>query len=428
LKENTMTRLTTILSLAAGLALANPALGQGTVHVSDWGSFDPTGAASDPYDTIPHGIEHMDGTGATTLKLLGGVYPDTGVFDRPMTITSSGAAFVGATPVQSFRFEVAAYNTHIYGNAIPVDEAYTLSLLGIINPVHWLDGQRLADITTIYSNSTADVVAFQEVWDPDAMVGLAGGAGFPWFAAGDRVDSADVEDCIQLDGYGCFGSPLNSGLVTGSRHPITTQGQIGFAFESGSGDFFEPLASKGWVFTEVLVSGVPIAIYNTHMQAGDESDSGIRFARFQQLVQLRNAILEYRDANPSVPVIIAGDLNIRSAGSATSEYQDTLRPMFDTPDMPFVDAARADFSNRALNAITSDDDNRLNQYWGGGDGGDKRLDYILYAHSRDGSVRLIHEETRTLKNRGPAHTFDGVTTTEKSDHWAVHTTFNVIRY
>jgi hypothetical protein len=129
-----------------------------------------------------------------------------------------------------------------------------------------------------------------------------------------------------------------------------------------------------------------------------------------------------------VPVIIAGDLNIRSAGSATSEYQDTLRPMFDTPDMPFVDAARADFSNRALNAITSDDDNRLNQSWGGGDGGDKRLDYILYAHSRDGSVRLIHEETRTLKNRGPAHTFDGVTTTEKSDHWAVHTTFNVIRY
>jgi|GEM_PF-6390848 len=417
------------LTLAAGLAVASVAAGQSTVHVSVHGSFDPNGSAADPYDTIVAGLAEMDATGATHLSLHGGTHRGAALLNRPMTIinTSSAPAILGVEPEATTSLEVATFNTHLYGSAVPEDIMDLLASLGIFPPLHWLESERASDIAQIYRSSTADVVAMQEVWEPNFMQSIPISAQYPHVLAGSAIDYDSLGSCIDIPAIGCLSWELNSGLVTMSRVPILSGNQVFFSHETGEDDPFEPLASKGWVRTVVEKDGLRVAIYNLHAQAGPESEPAVRSTRLSQMAQLRNDVIAFRDANPTVPVILTGDFNIRGSGDPASEYTQTLRALFDSTLLPFVDAARSDRTNRSLNGVTSAGANRLNTYWGG-DAGDKRLDYVLYAHSQDGTVRLHHEETETVKVRGVPRTHDGISTVERSDHWAVHTRFTVARY
>jgi endonuclease/exonuclease/phosphatase family metal-dependent hydrolase len=223
-------------------------------------------------------------------------------------------------------------------------------------------------------------------------------------------------------------TPLKSG------RPLANRVEIPFGVEDG---FFESLATKSFQRGTLNKGGVSVGIFHTHTQA-DITTSATN-ARRIQMIELGVAIQQYRQANPTHPVIVIGDLNV-IAGS--NEYMNTMRavlgsgaaygfpfPPIDGPELK--DAGKSLACAAEGQACTSCASNELRQYFNPTDTVSKRLDYALYQDSLDGTVRITPTAYERLElevpSNAPALSQDGYITRAISDHYGVQVDFQITR-
>lgn len=95
----------------------------------------------------------------------------------------------------------------------------------------------------------------------------------------------------------------NSGLAAFTRLPV--EGYVMEHFRQ-QGEFQNRIASKGILLTRLRLGGLPVDLYNTHMEAGDRPEAQrARAAQAQQMIEFvrRNSPLEHS-------VIVVGDFNM----------------------------------------------------------------------------------------------------------------------
>lgn len=422
-----MTRHITTTFFAAAAVAATAGTAAAQLYVTQDGSFDPTGGISSPFRTLhSSACASLDNPG--TVLFEAGAYGGLGTFIAPATLqTMGGRVVLGDQGIDSTSLRVVSFNTHLFGGAVPPAAIDPLVFFDIIDPLTWQDPARAVRIGQWMASHPADVFALQEVWDPTLWTSIYNNSGLPDGSYGLTVDPDDFP-CIVIPGPPwCIDFPvLNMGVGTMTRPDVVQARQTVYNAETGDDDFFEPFASKGFVFTEIVKDGFRIAIYNTHLQAGPASNAAVFNARTDQLLQLRSDVVAYRAANPTVPVILAGDFNIVGSADPSGEYQQRLRAVFEFFD--FTDAAREIYCFRANNGRTTDNDSGLGLYFNPDDSGGVRLDYILYADSLDQSVQLVLRTMNTFPLTGPdVLTEGGFSSSSLSDHFVVDAAFDVIR-
>lgn len=403
-------------ALAAGLVSA-----QTTIHAHPDGSFDPTGSPGEPFATLRSASAAAAEKPAATVRLAAGRYHEFAPWlplREPMTLRSEGGvATIGDLGARATTFSVQTYNTHLFGGLPPLFEDI-LRFFGLLDdPFTWQEGARAVRIGQTLVDS--DVTGVQEVWSSTLWPHLSAATGAAHAFLGELRGAG-----ISIPPpFGHVPDQLHSGLGFISRLPLASPRQHIYLHETG---LIESMSTKSYIWTRVFKDGVQVAIFNTHLQAGPESDPEIRKVRSLQLVELASQVRTFMIENPAVPVIIMGDLNIRGSGSPGSQYKEVLQDVLD--DMGFIDAAREDYRNRVRNAVTTSRDNPLRRYFDSGATSDDRLDYVLYAPSFDGSTRLVLRQLTTIVYLGPTPLSEGGLTTRRlSDHDAVRAEFDLIQ-
>jgi endonuclease/exonuclease/phosphatase family metal-dependent hydrolase len=378
---------------AAGLAMTAAAANAQT-HVGTTPVFTPNGTLNASYNTLDVGLWAVPTNGQLLLKP--GNYFEPMTISKPCRIgTTGGTVRIAPYEPQSTPFTILSYNTHLFG------------LPEVIGLPRFEDDERAGLIGGAMLNYPADVIAMQEVWDPEyfnlirAITQPVYGSGF---YGGDREGA----------------SVLNSGLYTISRLPLSSNWQFFYEEEDGT---FESLSSKGFTRSVVTKNGFTVAIFNTHTQSG--SSSGNLDARKSQLEQLAVSILTWRSVNPSHAVIVVGDFNVVGEGS---EYFGSL---FNSIGLTsgLVDGARNHpVAGNATNC-TSCTDNTLNVHFNP-ETTSTRLDYVFYANSLNSTVRVIPKAYRIEKFRAPITSpvcNNDFCTFELSDHYGVAMDFELQR-
>lgn len=132
-----------------------------------------------------------------------------------------------------------------------------------------------------------DVVGLQESFDEKAL--LMESVRLPY-----QKHFTDFRSCLSI---------VDSGLSTVSRFPIVfTKTEL---YQDYAG-FSDSIASKGVILTRLLIDGLYLDVYNTHMQAGDSVSENE--ARRGQAIQLVDFIKRHSTIGHSVLVI--GDFNM----------------------------------------------------------------------------------------------------------------------
>ncbi|MFG0284393.1 MAG: endonuclease/exonuclease/phosphatase family protein [Phycisphaerales bacterium JB039] len=411
----------TNLSAACAALLAGAAATSAPAQTGTWafpeGSFDPSGSGFAPYATLRAAACAAEATPERVVLLGTGAYHEALTLDGPLTLRAQGGpATIGTGAADATSFTVETYNTHLFGEIPSLLEDIMIFFGLLEHPLTWQDDQRASRIGALFTGAGHDVVGLQEVWNDGLWQVIRNASGQPRSFYGDQKGQG-----VSIPVFGAIPDQLHSGLGILSPLPIAASQYI-YARETG---IPEALSAKSYIAAHVVKGSFAVGIFMTHLQAGSEFDSDVRGARASQLLELRQAVLSFRLANPDSPVIIMGDLNIRGSGDPTSEYQQNLLTMFDLEG--FIDAAREDFCNRPRNGVTSSRDNDLNRYFDP-QTSDARLDYVLYAPSADGRVRLILREVETLDHMGPtALSEKGLVTRRLSDHYGVRAKFDLIR-
>jgi len=324
----------------------------GQTYAGKPGDFNPDGSPTNPYGTLPEALCVTPESGV--LSIASGTYADTLRFDKAMTIEATKPAAgeerlarIGKQPIASATLKLITFNTHLFGDAV-INLADPLPQLPL--NLAWKDAERAMAIGDVLSQEDVDLVALQEVWDPAMYPLIVNHAGFLGAHHGSAVDPATWEG-IDLPGE------LNSGLALLSNLPGLPTVQYFYIDEA---EFFESLASKGFLQTSVAKDGFSIGVFNTHMQA--EYGSEQIAARSAQIDQLAAAVLAYRQANPSHPVVVMGDFNV--IGETDTEYTDKMTTVLGE-NTGLRDAARnVRCTNPGADGPTSPGLNDLNLYFG----------------------------------------------------------------
>lgn len=377
-----------LLTAAALLAsLAATALGQEYVRAAP--AFIPNGDAARPWNSVFVGVWAASGG---NLILNANDYHETGKIDPPgkmMITTTGGPSRIGVGDPIRTSLRVASYNTHLFGNP---------EIPGL---PRWKDVERTPHIGRIALDEGADVFLFQEVWDGHFFETIR-----------------DVTKQVYTSGF--YGgdhegaSVLNSGLFTISRHPITNPYQFFYEAEDG---FFESMASKGYIRTSFMKGVFPVTVFNTHLQSG--YSSGNIEARQNQLAELAAAVSVWRSFNPSHVVIVAGDFNTIEG---SSEFNQTVASYFGDFNSMGDGARNVPVAGNAANCTTCYE-NDLRQYFDEDNTSDWRIDFILYANSKDGLTRVVPKAYNVRKYQIPSAyptlCDDGICTRDLSDHYGI---------
>ncbi len=282
----------------ATLAASSTNAGETTVTKS--GSFAPDGTIDRPYSVIHAGV--CESVAGHDVHLGAGTYAETMLLNKPLRLdTLDGVARVGDMGSSSTTLQVVAYNTHLFGDAVPdLGPPFPAIPLNLT----WQDANRAVRIGETLATEDVDVCGLQEVWDPVKYQLITSNAAYAHSFYGGNVDPLVWDPPGPALPVGVPGV-LNSGLGLLSKHALSGAVQVSYRDET---EFFETMASKGHLAATVTKDGFSIGIFNTHLQAHNNSEQVL--ARDQQLAQLGEAVAEYRLDNPANPVIVMGDFNV----------------------------------------------------------------------------------------------------------------------
>ncbi|MCH7702004.1 MAG: endonuclease/exonuclease/phosphatase family protein [Planctomycetes bacterium] len=356
-----------------------------------------------------------------------GTYKEAFIADKPCILESSfdGAVTIGDLSAEATTtLKIATLNTHLFGDLIVSDGT-------------WHDETRAVHIGEICAASDWDVVAFQEIWDDDLFFGYDGQPGIWPISGFPDDDHGTLLDCV-----GC----INSGLAIMSRLNIDYFGQRFFSACDGNPcELPDCLSAKGWLEARMFKDGFHIAIFNSHTQAGNDSDEAV--ARLFQVVCMLLRALELRDEFPEITIVIVGDLNIRGESDEYMSYVNLF-----LGDYPLIEELYGIFVAAAVELAFEDRLEELAGFWDGArnvpgfdeaehytnssenllslcfdeDTFDARLDYVITIPPQDGSATVIPVAVKVFPFRSENLTgecsegdYDPLTSNEKSDHWAV---------
>lgn len=387
---------------------------QDAIYVTKSGSPDPDGSFERPYHLIESGIEQLQIQSKHKMIIGPGKYYESLKIERPCTLeATNGIAVIGELDYQSeINFDILSLNTHLAGD--------------IVFFPTWKDDLRADDIADFLGgpNPRPDIVAFQEIWDEGLFFGEDG-------ANGIRPRSGYL--------FGVHGKEempvMNSGLALMSDLSFTTFQQIEWN-EQGS----ETPTAKGYIRGTIHISDFPICIFNLHTKAGD-SDGDKELRRFQ-MVQLRDAIIDFQVNNPTFIIFVVGDFNIIGE---TSEYKSLLSLIMKGLKGKDADRNSPGFiiDRNYVDQCTSRESNLL-AHWFGTEG-NSRLDFIYYIPSMDGTTEVLPKNARVIPFRGHNYSvcvsriidpldiprcvfpFKYDITNESSDHYAIYAQFRLIR-
>ena len=391
-----------------------PALAQ-THYVSNLGSFCP--APNDPGQPwIRAGGAACAINAGGVVQIAAGSYRESLRIDRPVTLTASGGmARIGAVPVQSSTtFNVIAFNTHLFGD--------------VVGP-SWQDYERAVDIADFFTtrHSEIDFVGMSEIWDEDLFLGGDGAEGiFPNTPYASGTIGTVIENQAE------FCSPptttfLHSGLAMMSRQALTSVEQVAWDDCDGScpwSDSPDCLANKGWLAATVVKDGFAVRIFLLHMQAGNNEDQVE--ARQVQINQLASAITAYRQANPTRVVLAIGDFNVVGQDGGQYGFFASVMHAHGGHDVTRHSTPVCFDPADPAPHNTNSRDNELALYFDP-DVPDARLDYLVSFPSGDGTVRIVPDACMVLPIRGRMLSENGLSSDEKSDHYAVEAHFTVYR-
>ena len=440
---NALKRIGTMAGLAAGWSLA--AAAHGPVFVTPSGSFNATGAVTEPFDTVRAGL--CRAPSGTDVRVTAGMYRETGRFaDAGRLIASGGTVRLGRTAPVTVNFRVVSYTAHLVGleiqglinavmslaDSLPVGGDELADWInGQITDTEWQDPARTAWFGRLLPGTGADVIGVQEFWDERLLPGFLANYG-PTFAMYPDQRILENYDVLGFDVQ--IPVALNSGMLLFSPTPLDHRAETAFGAETG---FEESLATKCFQQATLNKGGVSIGIFHTHTQADITAEA--TQARTLQLMQMGIAIQNYRAQHPSNPVIVIGDLNV-IAGS--TEYINGLKRMLGSgAPYPFPnssynapvlkDAGMSLACAAEGTACTSCASNELRDYFNPTDNVSKRLDYALYQDSLDGTTRIIPTAYERLEFEVPANSpplvQDGYITRVLSDHYGIQVDFQVTR-
>jgi endonuclease/exonuclease/phosphatase family metal-dependent hydrolase len=217
-----------------------------------------------------------------------------------------------------------------------------------------------------------DVVGLCEVFADDEREHIRGDLAttYPFFVQGPD------EDDLESDG----------GLLVLSRHPFTATSDLIYRDCAGNDCF----ANKGVLHVRVQPPGAPTAydLFYTHMQ-NIEEDGGDD-TLYSQLSVLHGMI--QRDANPAVPTLVFGDLNVPA--SAANHYEQLLARLARPADM-WVAAGNTVASGFTVvrdSDFFDDADDRPPS--------DERLDYVLMKPGRRAVQILRQIDVLSVRHNG----------------------------
>jgi endonuclease/exonuclease/phosphatase family metal-dependent hydrolase len=378
------------------ISLISNVFGQDTIFITKSGCPNPDGSSERPYHVIQSAISKAQSSNAELIIIGPGKYYENIEVSTPCVLTTSGSsAVIGEIGYQSItNLDVLTFNTHLAGDVVAFPK--------------WQDYKRADDIADYVKGMTPNpfCVGFQEIWDEDLFYGGYGANGIL-----PRTGSY----------YGKHGDnsgnlSINSGLAIMSKVEL-------HGFKQGTFDDYDGVdrfAAKGWIRTTIIKDGFSIGIFNTHLQSGE----GYWWVRIRQLAQLYNDIKEYRASNPNNLVFIMGDFN---CWGETYEYRDLLYYLVSDLNGKDADYNSQGYVPNTFETFTTSKSNDLNKYFNGDDAKNGRLDYIIYLLDLNGSCEVIPKTTDIVNFRGRKLSEDGLTTNEKSDHWAVYSKFKLIR-
>lgn len=434
------------LCLCAAL-MQTVSMANAQVHVTLEGSFIPDGSIARPYDSVRAGL--CEAESGELVRIAPGTYPEHGRFSDAGRLTSTGGRVrIGATSPQNTDLRVISYNLHLFGMEIQgltngiLQATDDLPIVGDelrdwlddqITDTEWQDPPRNAWLARALAQENAHVIGIQEMWDPGFINGFRSeyGVSSPFYYQNRRINES--WDILGFDVSLPFA--LNSGLATvlTGVTPIALS-ESTFVSEDG---FFETLSTKGFQRVTVVKDGFTICIFNTHTQSGYSQNSvGSRIA---QILQLALAVSAYQTANPTHPVIVMGDINARASSAEYTQYMNEYlgsgQPLpFTLPSVNaprLIDAGVSVACSTEGTLCTSCASNELRQYFNPDDSESKRIDYVLYQSSLDGSVRLTPTTFERLEYRVPATnpplSQNGFTTRQLSDHYGLKVDFKVSR-
>ena len=240
-----------------------------------------------------------------------------------------------------------------------------------------------------------DIVALQEVFDPDNLAQLSAGTGY-------QRTLGPPATPVSLNPFNPQLPEGSSGLALLVRGDLAVSGHQAPVFTACNGDLWnvaaalltfgdlnsDCLAQKGFTIDKVQFgpdAASYIYVVNTHLDAG--SAAGDVAARAAQLAQITTAINALGD--PSHPVLIMGDLNVdgeTALGAPSAEFTSMITALGVT------DLYRMAFpSSAARPGFTFD--NQVNAYafnWSDGPGSIQRsrIDYILVRQGTDYRIAL----------------------------------------
>lgn len=388
-----------VIFTAALAGLAGTA--NATIFVRPITWFNPSGAASAPYSNFAAAT--CKATVGETVQIQQGTFPDTFTLSKPVTLTttSGDVATIGTRGSTVIPFKVYCFNLHLFGDVVP------------FTPV-WQDGNRagaIGGLTNSLRLNGVDVIGYQEVWDPDYWDVIRAVGLYPHGGYGGRRDS---------------GSTQNSGLAIFSLHPLSGGTQISYDDENG----LDASASKGYLRQTLVKDGVTIGIWVTHTQSGE--GSGDETTRQSQMTQLATEVSAFRALLPHSPVFVLGDFNVK--GETFEHSVNMSNAMGGLASLADV-ATNLGSCNGDSTACTTCSDNDLREYFNGVKAG-TRLDYIMYANSLDGSVRIVPKvydvqrplAPNTISGSGFATENGGVKSMSSrmlSDHDAIYAEFEI---
>ncbi|MHC4560906.1 MAG: exonuclease/endonuclease/phosphatase family protein, partial [Planctomycetota bacterium] len=228
----------------------------------------------------------------------------------------------------------------------------------------------------------------------------------------------DLTDC-----FGC----INSGLATMSLQSLVGNEQLFFSDCPGNPcDGIDCMSSKGWIKSVLFKDGFRIVIVNTHTQAGNSSEN--QTTRQSQLGCLFDWVENYRRQATNTVVFVVGDFNVIGEQAEYSTMTSETLPGAARDggrNVPQWRGQNGGYTSTPINplALCFDENTPI-----------ARLDYIYFFPSYDGQVTVVPRTTVVYPFRGVARTdscsegpSDPLTTTEKSDHYAVKGSFNLYR-
>ncbi|MCG3132709.1 MAG: hypothetical protein FLDDKLPJ_03575 [Phycisphaerae bacterium] len=365
-----------------------PAAAQSVMYTNKSGWFDPDGTRSRRFSVI-EAAACAAGDGGI-VRMNAGTYREAMRIDWALRMEAeNGRVTIGST-LPTTKLRVISYNTHLWGDALIGENC--------------ADDERAGYFGTLAHHENTveqtDVLGMQEIWDDDYAYQIQGDSNYSYRFFGNTHDGA-----IQ-----------HSGLLLLSRHELFNTAQTGYDDKEGW-DWF---ANKGFIQATINKDGYWIGVFNTHTQADDYEDT-----RRKQLEQLADAIRDYRNANPTHPVLVMGDFNVIGE---SSEYHGNMSDAMGGRGAQ-RDGMMNVYCTDDLYACTSCGDNEFRQHFDSDTDEFWRLDYILYSPSRDGRVDIVPTRYEVLKWQVPDGEPDvecgDTVTREISDHYGVLMEFDL---